>query len=134
VDAGLSWFPADSGIQSNYFYDVVIDAANPNIVYAAAGGLYKSTDGAATWMKLNGLPASPISVVVDPVRPGTLYAGDPSSYHPNVYRSTDGGSTWAPFVNGLGVREVVGLSIDASGTTLYAATSDYGLWGIDLAG
>jgi hypothetical protein len=79
---------------------------------AAPWGLYKSTDGGATWTFLhNGAPlatqcdtvaeaiaaGSPCSirgvrrVALDPGNPSTVYAG---SYVRGVWRSTDAGATW----------------------------------------
>ena len=79
---------------------------------AAAWGLYKSTDGGATWTFLhNGAaaaaacdtvaeaiaPGSPCSfqgvrrIALDPSNPDTVYAG---SYARGVWRSTDAGATW----------------------------------------
>ncbi len=79
---------------------------------AAAWGLYKSTDGGATWTFLhNGSPlasecdtvaeataaGSPCSlrgvrrIAIDPLAPDTVYAG---SYARGIWRSVDAGSTW----------------------------------------
>ena len=79
---------------------------------AAAWGLYKSTDGGATWTFLhNGamtaglcdtvaeaiVAGSPCSfqgvrrIALDPSNPDTVYAG---SYARGVWRSIDGGATW----------------------------------------
>ena len=79
---------------------------------AAAWGLYKSTDGGATWTFLHNGAASaadcdtvaeaiaagsPCSlrgvrrVALDPSNPDTVYAG---SYSRGIWRSTDGGLTW----------------------------------------
>jgi hypothetical protein len=76
-------------------------------------GLYRSTDGGATWTYVhngssdptqctgdvveasNLTPCSPRGVrrvVFDPTDPNTLYAG---SYARGVWRSTDGGTTWS---------------------------------------
>ena len=75
-------------------------------------GLYKSTDGGATWTFIhngaatvagctgdtteagNGTPCSPRGVrqvVLDPTDPNTVYAG---SFARGVWRSNDGGATW----------------------------------------
>jgi hypothetical protein len=75
-------------------------------------GLYKSTDGGATWSFIhngsadatactgstaeanNGTPCSPRGVrrvVIDPTDPNTVYAG---SYARGVWRSNDAGATW----------------------------------------
>jgi len=79
---------------------------------AAAWGLYKSTDGGATWTFLHNGTASaaacdtvaeaiatgsPCSVrgvrrvALDPSSPDTVYAG---SYSRGIWRSADGGATW----------------------------------------
>jgi hypothetical protein len=80
---------------------------------AAKWGLYKSTDGGATWAFIhngaattgvctgdliefsNGTLCSPRGVrqvVLDPADPETVYA---SSFSRGVWRSTDGGATWS---------------------------------------
>jgi hypothetical protein len=90
----------------------VTGGATSTIPGAAAWGLYKSTDGGATWTFLhNGAPlaaacdtvaeaTAPGSlcslrgvrrVALDPSNPNTIYAG---SYSRGVWRSPDGGATW----------------------------------------
>jgi hypothetical protein len=86
---------------------------------AAAWGLYKSTDGGATWTFLHNGAAdaaacdtvaeaiatgSPCSfqgvrrVALDPSNPDTVYAG---SYARGVWRSTDAGATWTQIKTSL---------------------------------
>ena len=86
---------------------------------AAPWGLYKSTDGGATWTFLHDGAAtaaqcdtvaealatgSPCSVrgvrrvVVDPSNPDVVYAG---SYSRGVWRSNDAGATWTQIKNSL---------------------------------
>jgi photosystem II stability/assembly factor-like uncharacterized protein len=110
--------------------DVMIDPANPNTVYAAlyarrrtpwsfaagveltkqdVGGIFRSTDGGATWRKLTGgLPAQTqrIGLALSPKNPRILYAviqsdaagtqniDDNTSRAGGVFRSEDGGDTW----------------------------------------
>jgi len=97
--------------------DVDIDPSNPNIVYAnmweqrqgpwenAAwqgnnGGLFKSTDGGASWTKLgNGLPANvnQVNLTISPANTQRLYASVASNGPPpsvGIYRSDDGGESW----------------------------------------
>ncbi len=67
------------------------------------GGLWRTTDGAQTWVPLgDGLPYLPVSVIlINPQHPDTMYIslGDKGgwwNWNLGVYRSTDGGITWAP--------------------------------------
>ena len=69
----------------------------------SASGLFKSTDGGATWSDLNestakGLPSKPwgrIAVTVAPSNPNVVYAFIEAAPPKNaLYRSADGGRTW----------------------------------------
>ena len=102
---------------------VVLDPRDPNIVYASlwqetlgpwedgnsyagtGGGLFKSTDGGATWKQLtNGLPKDlvQINVAIAASDPSRLYAtlsttgeaGYANAKGLGVYRSDDAGASW----------------------------------------
>jgi uncharacterized protein (TIGR03437 family) len=80
---------------SAYISSLAIDPTQPSLLYATSldgGTVFKSTDGGATWVQLNGLPATGNynSVVLDPFHPKSLWvwAGTIG------YLSTDGGNTW----------------------------------------
>lgn len=69
----------------------------------SGSGLFKSTDGGATWTELNeqsakGLPAKPwgrIAVAVAPSKPNVVYAFVEAAMPKNgLYRSDDAGQTW----------------------------------------
>ena len=66
----------------------------PTTLHAGtAGGLFRSTDAAATWTSLGAELPTPLSALsVDLTRPSALYAaaGD------GVFASTDAGITWTP--------------------------------------
>lgn len=78
--------------------DVV--AASPDVVWAAGtfGGVFRSTDGGATWAAAIGnLPnASPASVAADPVRAAVAWVSGPAG----VYRTADAGVTWQARLGG----------------------------------
>ncbi|MET0555512.1 MAG: hypothetical protein ABW221_20900 [Vicinamibacteria bacterium] len=134
-DAGRTWTRvlAGSGAAAEHVGcgDVAIDPANPSVLYAAlyarrrtpwsfawgtavtggqdAGGIFKSTDGGATWRKLaNGLPARTGRIGLDVFRkdPRTVYAivqteeggtatiDDVRSKRGGIFRSDDAGETW----------------------------------------
>ena len=69
------------------------------------GGLYKSTDGGDTWVKLGGgLPTGLFgraNIGVSAAAPGRLYALIEAKPGAGLYRSDDGGASWA-LVNGEG--------------------------------
>src|SRR5262249_31805425 len=51
TDSGLTWGPAGNGLSSAHVYTIAIDPQNTSNVYAGTvNGLFKSTDGAATWV------------------------------------------------------------------------------------
>jgi hypothetical protein len=85
-------------------------AVNGDTLYTLAGngqGLYKSTDGAATWAPLSGLPAGLFvsALAVDWANPQTVYAtlqGTVAAHTVvTLYKSTDGGATWKQSDSGL---------------------------------
>src|SRR6185369_1259060 len=123
--------------------DLVRDPRNPEVLYAATyehtrlawvindggpgTGLYKTTDGGATWKELtNGLPKGPmgrIGLDLCRTRPDTLYAvydnhnPRPGATNPantingQIYRTDDAGATW---------RRVNPDEVDVSGKAGYS--------------
>ncbi|HET7099567.1 MAG TPA: glycoside hydrolase, partial [Terriglobia bacterium] len=123
TDGGKTWKKVLYVDENTGGDDVEIDPANPNIIYATlwearqgpsedhnayggdGGGIFKSTDGGATWNKLtNGLPKGLVHayVAIAPSRPSRLFAtvavnleGDYQTGHGlGIYRSDDAGETW----------------------------------------
>jgi photosystem II stability/assembly factor-like uncharacterized protein len=97
--------------------DVVLDPANPDIVYAVlwesrqapwengvftgpGSGLHKSVDGGTTWRQLNtGLPTfadglGRIGITVAPSNPSRLFATVEVRGSGFIYRSDDAGESW----------------------------------------
>ena len=113
--------------------------ALPGALYATSfpGGVFKSTDGGATWQEANfGLPGFTLpdparngyyALVANPTDPGNLYLG---IYGYGVYRSEDGAATWLPANTGLGNRYVYSLLVEGNGDYIWAGTNDgiHGLW------
>ena len=93
--------------------DVEIDPANPNVVYAGLwearqgpwenaawggtnGGLFKSTDGGASWRPLTkGLPDGiiQVNVAISPSQPSRVFAAVANAQGTGIYRSEDSGET-----------------------------------------
>jgi photosystem II stability/assembly factor-like uncharacterized protein len=99
---------------------LAIDPQNPSTIYAGAGnGVFKSTDGGASWYRVNSGILSVSTLVIDPQTPSIVYAG---SLGGGVFKSMDGGANWSSASAGL--RTFVGvLAIDPQNpNTLYAGT------------
>jgi photosystem II stability/assembly factor-like uncharacterized protein len=122
-----------------------IHPVNPQIIYAgaASGGVWKTTNGGASWVALTDQACSVNSgsIAIDPVNPELLYVGtgEPTqSSGFGLLRSFDGGLSWSE-INGSGVlapttgllaNQAYRLRIDratagsTTGTTvLYAASN-----------
>lgn len=123
TDAGKTW--KRIGLESSqHISRIVIDPKNPNIVFVAAQGalygkskergLYKSTDGGATWKNVLYVDdkTGAVELSMDLTNPRILYAamwehgrlpwkvisGGPGS---GLYKSTDSGETWEKLKEGL---------------------------------
>jgi hypothetical protein len=98
------------------------DPTNASILYAGAdqGGLFKSTDGGATWSAIGAgtLQTKYVQVLaVDPSKPTTVYAGAQltAAGQPGpVFKSTDGGASWVASSSGLPSVNATSLAIDPS--------------------
>jgi hypothetical protein len=122
IDGGITW--KSLGLeQTQHIGRIIVHPTNPDIVYIAAvgatwasnaeRGLYKSTDGGATWKlsKFVSDKAGFIDVAMDPRDPNVLYAaswersrgpyylksGGPGSA---LWKTTDGGTTWREIKGG----------------------------------
>jgi photosystem II stability/assembly factor-like uncharacterized protein len=124
TDGARTWRVVKPGIKA---VSVAVSRSRPNVVYAGAlgEGVFRSTDGGATWARCGtGPPARLGHVAVDPRQPDTVYAGTwewKGGPKGTVYRSTDGGATWQAAV-GLPTSAVNDLAVDPHRPqTIYAA-------------
>jgi len=125
TDGGATW--KHIGLEATYQIGaVVVDPRDANVVYVAAlghayaanpeRGVFKTTDGGATWSKVlfkdNDTGARDLSI--DPQHPDTVYASlwqtrrPPWNTYPpsngpgsGLYKTTDAGKTWTQLTNGL---------------------------------
>jgi photosystem II stability/assembly factor-like uncharacterized protein len=145
VDAGRTW--KHMGLEATqHIGRIIVDPTNPDIVYVAAlghlwgsnpeRGVYKTTDGGATWNKVlyvdENTGAS--TMVMDPHDPQTLivamYERQRKAWGYNgggtgsgIFRTNDGGRTWTRLTNGLpsGPLGRIGLDIyKRDGRIIYA--------------
>jgi uncharacterized protein (TIGR03437 family) len=99
------------------------------LLCAAATGLWRSADAAATWQSvLSGAPAT--SVLFDPTDGSNAYAaigGTGGNSRNGVYHSTDGGITWHKLTGGFPTLNIgrIALAMAPSQTsTIYAQVQD----------
>lgn len=138
MDGGLSW--KNMGLRdTQHIARVRVHPQNPNVVWVAAQGhqagpnaergVFKSTDGGATWRKVLFVDdqTGACDLIVQPDNPRTLYAafwqvvrrpwelvsgGKGSS----LWKSTDGGETWKKLSEGLpeGIIGKIGVTVSPS--------------------
>ncbi len=138
IDGGASW--KNVGLRtSEHIGMIAIDPSDSNTVYVAAQGplwraggergLYKTTDGGATWNAVLSISDDTgcNEVFIDPRDPQVIYAstyqrrrrtwtlinGGPES---GIHKSTDGGATWRKLTRGLpgGDKGRIGMAMPPS--------------------
>jgi len=91
TNGGRSWKVLDHGAEIVGWtaQGLVIDKDNPDILYAAGGGISKTTSAGRDWWMVNNSGAQ-WDLDIDDAEPLTLYATSDGV----VTKTTDGGSTW----------------------------------------
>jgi photosystem II stability/assembly factor-like uncharacterized protein len=157
TDAGKTWIHI--GLEATrQIGRVVVDPSDPNRVYVAAlghvydpnpeRGVFRSTDGGATWKKVLFHQKMPndvgaIELAIDPKNPRVLYASLWATRRPpwsvyapanlpggGLFKSSDGGDTWKQLTGGLPTDSFVGkigIAVAPSNTNrLWAVLDDTG--------
>lgn len=113
MDSGATWAPMMNGIVGSvsYGYPLTLDADAVDTLYAADsfGHLYRTTDGAVTWMQ-TGYTLAPLASGIVQINkitdgPGSttrLYLATAAS---GILTSTDSGATFGP-LNGSGANQL----------------------------
>jgi len=124
-DAGKTWQHLGL-LDAEQIPALAVDPRDPNKVFAAAlghpygpneeRGIFRSTDGGATWKKVlyKDADTGGSDVVIDPQHPDVVYAAlwqsrlgpweDGNQYdgtNGGLFKSTDGGDTWTKLTKGL---------------------------------
>ncbi|CCH01055.1 glycosyl hydrolase, BNR repeat-containing protein [Fibrella aestuarina BUZ 2] len=147
TDGGKSW--RHMGLkQADAIGNIEVHPQNPNLIYAAAlgnpfapnaeRGVFRSTDGGATWSKVlfKNDSTGAATVRLDPSNPSIVYATLWQAYRNGhsmssggpgcgLYKSTDGGTTWQSLNEKPGMPRgllgKIGLAVAPSnGNRLYA--------------
>ena len=109
---------------------IAVDPVTPTTLYAGTKGVYKSTDGGASWTAINNGFPEPIpalwTLAIDPQSPETVYAG---TVH-GIYKTTNGGCSWSAIKNGiLDNAEIRSFALNPlTPSTVYAGTWGQGLF------
>src|SRR5438094_4171313 len=131
--AGLKARSIGPAVTSGRVMTIAVDPANKAVIYvgAASGGVWKTTNGGASWQPIFDTQGSfSIGwVTVDPKRPNVVWVGTGErnsqrsvAYGDGVYKSDDGGRSWTNV--GLKTSEHIGrivISPKDSDTVLVAA-------------
>ncbi len=132
-----------SGAYSGRATSIAVHPTDPNTVYlgTAAGGVWKTTDGGATWTPLTDTQSSLAigAVAIDPNNPNTVFAGtgEPdfsldSYYGQGLLKSTDAGSTWtlirSPFTTGDTAPDFTQIAVQPGSSNIVLAANLAGLY------
>ena len=119
----------DAAMKNQAVNDLAVHPKNHSVVYAATakGGLFKTTDGGASWAVIPALASRDVrSVAIDPVDPRTVYAGLQDG---GVFRSTDEGTTWHRLASGMDNNQPVwALVVDPVSRAVWAGTRRSGVF------
>ena len=122
-NGGEQWMKRMEGMKEVLMVvTLAMDQTRPSILYAGtSGGVYKSTDQAAHWEKVNNGLVPPdmlktsralnvTSIVVDPYEPDTVYAATLSG----LYKTTDAAQAWKRIGVSLADQMIVAMVLDRS--------------------
>ena len=118
TDGGASW---SVGV-SMFAASLAIDPQAPRTVYAAAGPVFKTTNGGNIWTDMSdGTTRGIGALAINPTDSSVVYAAGSGG----VFKSTDAAGSWTPVNTGLTGSSVRALAIDLQApATLYAGLQD----------
>lgn len=129
-DAGASWERKENGLPVRDINNVSLDPSETDRLYlGTARGVYRSTNGGASWEIASGGEMDTTGsflVTVDPILPSRVFA---ASIGDKVYRSTNSGGTWTTASAGLPPLFWVDITVDPNvNTTLYLSSNANGVF------
>jgi len=149
--ASVSWNAVGPDTIGGRVRSIAVNPLNPNTIYcgSVSGGIWKSTNGGASWAPTTDLASNLVigTMVIDPADTSIIYAGTGEGYFnvdalrgAGVLKSTDAGATWNLLTNFSGtaspnfyyyINKLVIRGDDHN--TLYAAMLG-GIWKTSDAG
>jgi photosystem II stability/assembly factor-like uncharacterized protein len=132
ADGAISWTPVSDELPILNHGCVAIDPSAPDTVYAGTGeyttlstgdGMFRSVDAGASWVRV--ATAADVGdtcskIIVDPTDPSTIHVTGADGYA----RTSDGGASWSLLLAG----RASDLAVDPSGTTVYVAVHNVGIF------
>ncbi len=143
TDKGNTWIEINFAMPSfevtdplrQGYYALDIDLLNTNNLYLgiASKGVYKSTDGGATWMPMYGkfgqnkeiMREEIYAIKTDPIKEDTIYLATNNG----VYFSNDGAENWEQINNGLVTKDIKTLEVNKG--KVFVGSRGYGLYYLD---
>jgi len=121
---GADGVTSSFGGQQTYDLVLAVDPVNPQRVYIAGVGAFRSVDGGATFKRMAvDVHVDWHVIVFDPNDPTILWAGTDGG----VYLSTDGGDSWSSRSAGLAITQFYpGIAVHPQGTRISGGSQDNG--------
>lgn len=113
TDGGVSFTPAQVGLEQQWIRDLAVDRGDPATIFAASqtstdlsanAGLFVSHDSGASWDRVDlGIsgPQSATAVAADPAGSPLVYTGAGLGVRGGLFTSADGGASWERSQKGL---------------------------------
>ena len=138
-DGGGSWQPISTGLPKRYVTCVAADPNDSQVIYVSFSGfgedlhdprVYRSADRGQTWDAISGnLPDAPVNdMIVDPLLPGTIYAGTDLG----VFVTRNSGQAWTALGGTMPIQPVWDLELHQASRRLFAFTHGRSAWMLDL--
>ena len=130
TDSGATWSPVNVGLPS-IAPSALVPGAAAGLWFAgsAGNGVFRTTDGGATWTGPGEAFAGLLFgwVVVDPAADATLWYANPWGGGAGVFRSLDAGATWANVSTDLPTGRITAMTVQpGSPETVYVCLMDRG--------
>jgi photosystem II stability/assembly factor-like uncharacterized protein len=132
TDGGATWSEFNDGLPvystdengKRYFYavsSVVIDPADPRVIYAGTSGVFKSRNG-GSWTPLNGGLTNLYinALAISSTNPNTICA---ATYN-GILKTINSGASWNAYNRGLRGASINALAVNPGNGNLYAGTYD----------